>query len=118
MTPVQAERLEATPIDYSDIPELPDNFWTRHPPAARETKQQITPRLDRDLVEVFRAKGDHYQTRINAALRSYVDSIRRVHGVAQGRRDQGKGSKAAKASKPVKGGRSRVVLGICVYTMT
>jgi uncharacterized protein (DUF4415 family) len=106
LTPAQAKRLEATPIDYSDIAELPDNFWTRHPPATRKTKQQITLRLDRDLVEFFRTQGDHYQTRINAVLRSYVDSIRRVHGAPQERRDQGKGAKAAKASKPAKGGRS------------
>ncbi len=32
LTPKEAAQLEAMPINYSDIPELPDDFWTRHPP--------------------------------------------------------------------------------------
>ena len=32
LTPEEAAQLEAMPINYSDIPELPDDFWTRHPP--------------------------------------------------------------------------------------
>jgi uncharacterized DUF497 family protein len=72
LTPAQAKRLKAIPIDYSDIPELPDDFWTRHPPAEREPKQQVTLRLDARVLEFFRAQGPRYQTRINAVLRTYV----------------------------------------------
>jgi uncharacterized protein (DUF4415 family) len=36
-----------------------------------EPKEQVTLRLDRDLLRWFRAKGRGYQTRINAVLRSY-----------------------------------------------
>ena len=78
LTPAQAKRLKAIPIDYSNIPELSDDFWTSHPPAARETKEQITLRLDKHVVEFFRAQGLHYQTRINAVLRTYVDKAPRV----------------------------------------
>jgi uncharacterized protein (DUF4415 family) len=34
-----------------------------------DTKQQITLRLDRDIVERFRATGPGWQSRINEALR-------------------------------------------------
>ena len=36
-----------------------------------EPKEQVTLRLDRDLLRWFRAQGRGYQTRINAVLRSY-----------------------------------------------
>ena len=36
-----------------------------------EPKEQVTLRLDRDVLRWFRAHGRGYQTRINAVLRSY-----------------------------------------------
>jgi uncharacterized protein (DUF4415 family) len=100
LTPAQAERLQAIPIDYSDIPELPDDFWTQHPPAERETKEQITLRLDRNVVEFFRAQGGRYQTRINAVLRSYVNHAARGHRTAQAKsRDQMDGKDRAGRSR-------------------
>jgi uncharacterized protein (DUF4415 family) len=36
-----------------------------------ESKEQVTLRLDRDVLRWFRASGRGYQTRINAVLRSY-----------------------------------------------
>jgi uncharacterized protein (DUF4415 family) len=38
-------------------------------PQKRPTKQQVTLRLDRDVVERFRATGQGWQRRINDALR-------------------------------------------------
>jgi uncharacterized protein (DUF4415 family) len=38
----------------------------------RPLKQQITLRLDKDIIAWFKAQGDKYQTRINEALREYV----------------------------------------------
>ena len=37
-------------------------------------KQAISVRLDTDILEFFKAGGPGYQTRINAALRMYMDS--------------------------------------------
>jgi len=104
LTPAQAERLKAIPIDYSDIPELPDDFWTENPPVTHEPKKQITLRIDRNVVEFFRAQGDHYQTRINAVLRKYVDYAASKY--------QGAMRQAAKASKPGKGGKGRTGRGL------
>jgi uncharacterized protein (DUF4415 family) len=38
-------------------------------PKSDTTKQQVTLRLDRDVLEKFRAKGEGWQSRINEALR-------------------------------------------------
>lgn len=38
----------------------------------RPVKQQITLRLDKDVIAWFKAGGDKYQTRINEALRQYI----------------------------------------------
>ena len=35
-------------------------------------KQQLTLRLDREVVDFFKAGGPGYQTRMNAVLRSYM----------------------------------------------
>lgn len=65
-------------IDYSDAPPSPpDAKWTR--PGALiplENKQQITLRLDADVLAFFRNTGKRYQSRINAALREYVNNHR------------------------------------------
>ena len=74
--------LEAAPderIDYSDIPPTPERFWAsvRRNPYYRPVKQQLTLRLDADLVAWFKqnAPSDRgYQTRINQALREYVEA--------------------------------------------
>ena len=39
-----------------------------------ESKEQVTLRLDRDVLRWFRAKGRGYQTRINAVLRAYYET--------------------------------------------
>jgi uncharacterized protein (DUF4415 family) len=78
LTPEQQAQLEAMPIDYSDIPELPDDFWTRHPPVKRENKRLVTLRLDAEVLAFFRKPGQRYQTQINAVLRAYVEAQSRA----------------------------------------
>ncbi|WP_204520222.1 BrnA antitoxin family protein [Silvibacterium dinghuense] len=75
-TPEERSRLEAMTdddIDYSDIPSQAGKLWTR--PGAlipAENKQQITLRLDADIVTFFKETGSRYQSRINAVLREYM----------------------------------------------
>ena len=61
-------------IDYSDIPRTTGNEkWTR--PGAlvpTENKEQVTLRLDADVLKFFKKTGKRYQSRINAALREYM----------------------------------------------
>ncbi len=37
------------------------------------SKQLLSLRIDRDVVEWFRATGKNYQSRMNAVLRAYVE---------------------------------------------
>jgi uncharacterized protein (DUF4415 family) len=38
------------------------------------TKKQITLRIDAEVLDFFKDSGKRYQSRMNAVLRSYVDS--------------------------------------------
>ncbi len=82
LTPDQEARLNALAampdahIDYSDAPTLPNAVWlpvTDLP----GPKQQITLRIDSDVLDFFRHTGRRYQTRINAVLRSYMEAAHR-----------------------------------------
>jgi uncharacterized protein (DUF4415 family) len=80
LTVTQQKRLQAlsampdSQIDYSDIARTTkDAQWTR--PGALvsgENKQQVTLRLDAEVLNFFKLTGKRYQSRINAALREYV----------------------------------------------
>lgn len=70
------EKLAAMPddqIDYSDAPYKPDAVWMRASKLPKP-KQQVTLRIDSDVLEYFRHTGNRYQTHINAVLRSYVEA--------------------------------------------
>jgi uncharacterized protein (DUF4415 family) len=72
-------KLKDNEIDYSEIPSQTNVKWTR--PGAlvpSENKQQITLRLDADVVSFFKKTGKRYQSRINAALREYVSAQKKV----------------------------------------
>jgi uncharacterized protein (DUF4415 family) len=58
-------------INTSDIPELTERFWQNavRNPFYRPLKQQLTLRLDADVIAWLRRQGRGYQTRANALLR-------------------------------------------------
>lgn len=58
-------------IDTSDIPELTDEQWSASVRGRfyRPVKQQITARLDADILAWLKADGRGYQTRLNTILR-------------------------------------------------
>jgi uncharacterized protein (DUF4415 family) len=67
-------------IDFSDIPDQSGKTGWRRASSApmqlvpSENKQQITLRLDADLLAFFKSTGKRYQSRINAALREYMNA--------------------------------------------
>jgi len=78
LTPEELAKLSDSEIDFSDIPELDDDFWKRAKVIMPEgTKTQLTVRFDSDLVDWFKASGKGYQTRMNAVLRAYVLAMRK-----------------------------------------
>ena len=74
----EIESLAALPdekIDTSDIPEILDWSGAKRGALYRPVKQQITLRLDADVVAWFRANapnGREYQTEINRVLREHA----------------------------------------------
>jgi uncharacterized protein (DUF4415 family) len=67
-------------IDTSDIPEVLDWSGAKRGLFYRPVKQQLTLRLDADVIEWFRREGTGYQSRMNAALREYVSGKRGKNG--------------------------------------
>ena len=68
-------------IDCAEIPRIPPDRFAqavvRCGLKAVPPKQQLTLRIDGDVVEWFKSQGRGYQTRINALLRAYMEA----HGV-------------------------------------
>jgi len=79
----EIERLDSLPdelINTSDIPEITDWTGAERGRFYRPIKQQVTLRLDADILAWFRAQGGKYQSQINSALREYVDTHRPANG--------------------------------------
>jgi len=70
-------------IDTSDAPELLDWSGAKRGLFYRPLKQQLTLRVDADVIAWFKAQAtskEGYQTRINRALREYVRGQARKRG--------------------------------------
>ena len=69
-------------IDYTDMPQQTATdkvVWTRPGLLApAENNQQITLRVDAEVLRFFKGTGRCHQTRINAALREYVNAHRKA----------------------------------------
>ena len=70
----EAQVARTSPPELAD---LPDDFWDDAEVMAPESKEAISLRVDRDVLEWFRRTGPRYQTRMNAVLRSYMGRMRK-----------------------------------------
>jgi uncharacterized protein (DUF4415 family) len=71
----EIEAMDDANIDLSDMPEVTDWSNAVRGQFYRPVKQQLTLRLDADVVHWFKTHADGergYQTKINAALRQFV----------------------------------------------
>ena len=82
LTPAQQAELEALAalpddkIDTRDIPEVRDWSGARRGLFFRPIKQQLTLRIDADVIAWFKRHtphGEGYQTSINRVLREYME---------------------------------------------
>ncbi len=70
--------MEDRDIDLTDLPEVPPEAFARA--LVRKglkpvlPKQQLTLRLDADVLAWFRALGRGYQSRMNAVLKAYKEA--------------------------------------------
>lgn len=67
----------ATPADAPEI-DIDGDFWrqARVVMPGEQSKTPVTIRLDADVLAWFKSQGRGYQTRINAVLRSFVETRR------------------------------------------
>lgn len=70
------DALSDQEIDYSDIPELGDAFWTKAT-AVDHVKQPISLRVDIDVLTWFKHQDGRYQKLMNYVLRQYMNAHRR-----------------------------------------
>jgi uncharacterized protein (DUF4415 family) len=71
------ERLEAMTdeeIDTSDIPPLDDAFFARAKPRVPRNKVPVTISVDADVLAWYKAQGNSFHQRVNAALRIYAEA--------------------------------------------
>ena len=69
-------RIKDEDIDFSDIPELTDEWFARAVRGKfyRPVKEIVSIRLDKDVLAFYRSHGAGYQTRINEALRAAMQA--------------------------------------------
>lgn len=72
---VKVDALKDEDIDYSDIPELGDEFFENA--TFVPGKQLVTIRLDADVIAWLKRNGRGYQTRTNKILRTVMEAQER-----------------------------------------
>jgi len=68
------EKMTDEMIDTSDIPPLDEEFFTKAKLRLPKQKVSVTINIDAEVLEWFKAQGDEFQSRINAALRIYAEA--------------------------------------------
>jgi uncharacterized protein (DUF4415 family) len=66
--------MQDSDIDYFDVPELDASFFKNAELRLPKPKKAVSLRIDDDIFNWFRHQGKGYQTRINAALRLYMQA--------------------------------------------
>jgi uncharacterized protein (DUF4415 family) len=65
-------------IDFSDVEEITPELFARavvrHGLKPVPKKEQVTLRVDSDVLRWFRSQGKGYQTKINDLLRAYMNA--------------------------------------------
>ena len=70
-----SDEIAAVPdaeIDFSDVPELDEAFWTNAKLVEPDRTQYVTLRVKTSVLDAYKQQGRGYQTRMNAVLESYA----------------------------------------------
>jgi uncharacterized protein (DUF4415 family) len=74
----RVDALKDKDIDFSDIAEITPEMFARavirRGLKSVPRKEQLTLRLDGDVLQWFKKQGRGYQTRINQLLRAYMEA--------------------------------------------
>lgn len=66
-------------IDTSDIPPLGEAFFDGARLRMPDKKVSVTLNVDADVLEWFKAQGEDFRNRINAALKIYAEAHKEQH---------------------------------------
>ncbi|EKD54748.1 MAG: hypothetical protein ACD_60C00048G0011 [uncultured bacterium] len=69
---VKLHQKDDTDINYKDSPATMKKFWENAEVVMPAHKIHLSVRLDEDVVDYFKKKGQGYQSKINAVLKAYV----------------------------------------------
>jgi uncharacterized protein (DUF4415 family) len=70
------KNMKDSEIDTSDIPSLDKVFFKNAKLRLPESKSLITIRIDSDVLKWLKSQGRGYQTKINAILKTYMESVK------------------------------------------
>lgn len=76
----QIDALSDDKIDTADIPPLSASFFARATWRKPQPSITVTIHLDPDVLAWFKAQGNEYEQRINAALRIYAEAHKAYSG--------------------------------------
>jgi uncharacterized protein (DUF4415 family) len=76
----RVDAIKDEDIDFSDIPELGEAFFQNATIRLPERKVPVCIRLDREVVDWFKARGKRYQSRINAVLKAFIEKHKQETG--------------------------------------
>ena len=77
LDPAELAAMPDEDIDYSDIAELDENFWANAKLENMDKTQPVTLRVKKSVLDIYKAQGKGYQTRMNAVLESYARTLRK-----------------------------------------
>lgn len=77
LDPQQLAALPDEDIDYSDIAEPDEDFWKNARVEESDKTQPVTLRIKKSVLDIYKAQGKGYQTRMNAVLESYARTLRK-----------------------------------------
>lgn len=78
LTMEELANIKDEDIDFSDIPELDEEFWKNAKLVPPMGTTPVTLRVKNSVLEAFKAGGKGYQTRMNAVLEAYVKAMKKT----------------------------------------
>lgn len=70
----RVDALTDAEIDLSEVPELDESFFANATLRMPRRPVAVTLHIDPEVLAWFRAQGEAYEDRVNAALRIYVEA--------------------------------------------
>ena len=71
------EKMNDTEIDYSDIPETDEDFWSDAKVVKHRKKVDLTLHLDEDIA-LWLSKLEGYSQTVNSILSNYFNTINKL----------------------------------------